>query len=144
MKRIILTSTGFTLALILFVCSSSNIDTSRLSKGKYNYVFTDSLGNKIIEGEMTVDTAASKFKGTFKSSKVMNADYPGISIMKSGEYQGGYNEISNMYGLNMNPKIADANIFVSAKWFDGKLKGTWTYSTMMGIRSKGNFEAVKK
>lgn len=144
MKTILSISISFICSIILFSCSSSNVDSSKkFSAGKYNCIFTDSLDSKVVEGEMTIDSVGLNFIGIYKTTKTVNADYPGVSHM-SGEFQGGFNETSKLYGFNMNPKVADANVFVTAKWINGKLKGTWTYSTMMGIRAKGNFEAVRK
>jgi hypothetical protein len=45
--------------------------------------------------------------------------------------------------INMNPKIADANLFISAKISGDSLNGTWMYSTMKGVQQAGLFKSVK-
>jgi len=44
----------------------------------------------------------------------------------------------------MNPKLADANVFVEARVYRNSLAGEWSFNTNKGIKSTGKFVANGK
>jgi hypothetical protein len=136
----------YCLCLIAFfsACTSSDTESSGyLSPGVYIFTFTDSSNSKLCTGEIIIDSVKKIFTGNYSITEIIYKDFPGLSLLH-GNYSAGYNEKSKLYGFNMNPKVTDANIFISAAWSKSKLRGNWSYTTMIGVKSGGFFEAVKK
>lgn len=114
-----------------------------LISGKYNYTMTDSAGEKLIEGVLSVTGHDNeKISGTYTKDKVFNDSFPGFKSMK-GFFSGNVDVAEKKAFINTNPKIADNNIIINFEIKKDSLAGRWTFSTMRGTLATGNFYAVK-
>ena len=130
--------------IIFISCSSSDFVSHGIpTPGSYGFYFADSAGARLSEGIIYVDSVSSIFLGKYEITLVLNSNIPG-PIRTNGEYQASYNEKSKIYGFNLNPKVMDANVLIAAVYNKGRLRGTWVYSTMMGLKGKGIFVAIIK
>lgn len=126
--------------LYFYSCSSSGNSPSPFIK--YNFILLDSNSSKLSEGVLFLESAVSKkFSGNYKVNKMFVDKVDGLS--SKGKLAGTVNDSTQTIFINMNPKIADANLFISAKPAGDSLNGTWMYSTLMGTKSKGLFKSVK-
>ncbi len=136
----------FIFFLFLCSCSTSNSTknrTNEFKKGEYNFSFSDSAGSKLIEGTMKLDTNAENFTGSYQITQKYVDNFPGLSTMQ-GSLAGTYSKAENKLFINMNPKVADANIFINGKVFRNSLVGQWSYSTIIGVQAAGSFIAMAK
>jgi hypothetical protein len=132
-----------TVSFLFYACSGSDSVKYKLQAGKYSFIMSDSTGKNLIEGDMTlikIDTM--KVSGSYEVTKKFIDKIPGMSMTK-GIYEGTYDTASAFVSLNMNPKMADANVFVKAKIYRNSLVGEWNYSTLLGSKLRGNFVAEK-
>ena len=130
------------LGICFYACSGSNSNTDKTQLIKYNFVMTDSNNTSLSEGELVVESfLAKKISGNYKITK-MYADK--VNGLKSkGKFEGTADDQMQNISINMNPKIADANLFITAKVSGDSLNGTWAYSTIKGVTSAGFFKSVK-
>lgn len=111
--------------------------------GKYYYTMTDSIDNKLVEGVINIsDCENDKISGTYSKDKIHNDNFPGYSSLK-GFFSGNVEVKEKKAFINLNPKIADNNIFVNIEIKKESLTGKWTYSTMRGKIGTGGFSAMK-
>jgi len=139
----------FTAAFILFGCSSSDpvIKRNKFMLGNFAYVLTDSSGSQLTNGNLKVDIyKGNELSGTYTVVKDPAVTFDGQETMKDGPFSGNYDDSLSLAFFNLNPKIADANIFIFATDYTDSLKGSWYYSTFRGKKSGGLFSAkrVKK
>lgn len=139
----------YTSLIFCYSCSSSdsskhhNLKNNEFKKGDYNFSFSDSLGSKLIDGTMTLDTNAENFSGSYQVTQKYVDSFQGLSTMK-GMLSGTYSKMDNKLFINMNPKLADANVFINGKVYRDSLVGEWNFTTMMGVQMKGSFIAIPK
>jgi hypothetical protein len=130
-------------SLIFHACSGSDSGKYKLQAGNYGFTMTDSTGKHLLAGDMTINkTESMKISGSYDVTKKYIDKLPGMSMSK-GIFEGTYDSARGIVSLNLNPKIADANIFVTARIYRSSLAGEWIYSTMMGPKARGNFVAEK-
>jgi hypothetical protein len=130
--------------LIVISCSGSKYIPVDIKTGNYGFSMSDSMGNTIAEGDMNIDTGAGgKVYGTYSFTAKYVSSYPGLNTM-GGTFDGTYNKSDGMVHLNMNPKLADANVFVEAKVYRNSIAGDWSFSTMKGVKATGHFVANGK
>jgi len=129
-----------------FSCSSSNYDEMEdltFQEGEYFFVMTDSVNNKLFEGVFNIQNLVDKsISGTYKVTKEYVEDFPGSSTMR-GEFDGKLSPDGKSVFVNTNPKISDANVLIRITAGKVSYIGRWEYSTMMGIRAWGYFNAYK-
>lgn len=125
-------------------CSSyCTADCKELICGKYYYTISDSLDNKLIDGVINFsDCDGNKIGGTYSKDKIYNDNFPGFSSLK-GFFNGNADVKEKKAFINLNPLIADNNIFVNLEVNQNNLKGKWVFSTLRGKSGAGNFSAVK-
>ncbi len=151
MKIIILLSLVF--VIVFNSCSGSDSEKSlTLKKGSYSFTFSDSSGTSLVEGQMLLDTINIQqntedylVKGSYTISKMTtDTSYHGFSTMTGGFLTGYYSNTKKFININTNPRIADANVFVTANVKNGSLEGSWYYSTFRGMDKEGGlFKATK-
>ncbi|MBI5403179.1 MAG: hypothetical protein HY959_07240 [Ignavibacteriae bacterium] len=116
---------------------------SDLISGKYNYTMTDTSGTKLVEGIIYIkDYDNEKISGTYTKDKVYTENFAGFSSMK-GSFSGNVEIKEKKAFLNLNPKLADNNIFINIEIKKDSLNGKWTFSNMRGAVSTGHFNAAK-
>ena len=138
-------TTLFVIVLIgsyLFSCSGSKPPTNFVVKdGKYNFFFFDTANSKKCDGNLTLENAyPNKIFGKYNVVNRNQDTIPGFNYNK-GYYEGTTTDKGNTIFLNMNPKIADANLFVNANVVGDSIVGTWNFSTLKGIQDRGIFKA---
>lgn len=143
--------------LLFFIgsCGSSKkeeVHITKLKLGNYSYILSDSSGNELAYGNIKIDaispdethTNPDKFSGKYTVSfKDTSVNFPGSETLKDGEFRGFYNSSLATTSFDMNPKMADANIFISATNYQDSLIGGWTFSTMRGAKTGGLFKAKR-
>lgn len=129
-----------------FCCSSSNygdMENLTFKEGEYSFVMTDSVNNKLFEGIFKIENLVDKnISGTYKVTKEYVKDFPGSSTMR-GEFTGKLSPDGKSAFVNTNPKISDANVLIRMTAGKVSYVGRWAYSTMMGVRAWGYFNAYK-
>lgn len=125
-------------------CGTSKIDKLKLTiSGKYYFVMYDSAAEKLAEGTMEIaEPDNTLLSGSYIFTKKYAEDFPAYSTMKQN-FEGNLTDNGGKIFLNLNPKIADNNVFISADVSVDSLNGKWTYSTMKGIKDSGKFRAVR-
>lgn len=130
----------FIVSVFVLSCSGSKYSAVDIKTGNYSFSMSDSTGNTLTEGDMKIDTSAGKVYGTYSFTKKYVSDFPGLSTM-GGNFDGSFEKSKGMVHLNMNPKLADANVFINAKVFRNSIAGEWSFSTYTGIKATGKFVA---
>jgi hypothetical protein len=134
----------FIFAVIIVSCTGSKYTPVDIKTGNYSFSMSDSLGNTVAEGDMKLDTTTGgKVYGTYSFTTKYNSSYPGLNTM-GGTFDGVYDKGPGMVHLNMNPKLADANVFVEARVYRNSIAGVWSFNTNKGIKSTGKFVANGK
>lgn len=135
-------------AVILYSCSSSNKSTTvtyELQTGDYTFSLWDSNNKILIDGSLTVGSITeTAVIGTYKTTMLYDSTFSTASKLTGGNFTGKFSSKTGMLGFNMNPKIADNNVYFSGKADGDKITGDWTESTMMGTKNTGKFQAIKK
>jgi hypothetical protein len=127
-------------------CENKTVVTSPFVESflaNYKYELTDSAGNKLAEG--TIKTRIYKepdFTGTFTTAK-FTEDSPLAVLPSDGKLTGTLDEKNKKAFINLNPAIADDNVFLRFNVTESNLDGTWERSGMTGIKGKGLFKATK-
>ena len=112
--------------------------------GNYNFRMADSTGSTVVEGVISPkEFTDPNISGTYTVTNYLEGSYK-TEINQSGNFTGVLEEKTRKIFINMNPKVADNNIFLRLEVIGTELKGTWEKSTMMGLKGKGNFTASKK
>ena len=127
-------------------CYNNVIFTSKFVEsflGSYDFTMTDSLGNKIAEGQFRPKIFEDPdITGFFKVFTLYDDKFKSM-LGTGGNFFGSLDEKNKKGFVNLNPKIADNNIFLRFSITDTALNGTWERSTMRGVVEKGIFTAVK-
>jgi hypothetical protein len=134
-KQIILLPVIALLCIYCYACTSSKtvpVNQLQLRTGKYDFTMSDSLTNKtLVTGTLNIDASDEDVYGNYSITSVADSIFVGYgSIKRGGEFKGHYNKVLGQISMNMNPRIADANVYVSAEIKGKTLRGVWSYSTM--------------
>ena len=133
----------------LYSCSSGNNNLTHSiinldSPDSYYFEMLNSENVKILEGVLKVENVTDMdISGTYTFTKIYDEKFSGISVMK-GNFSGQRNKSEKTLSLNMNPKVADNNIFVNLTVMKYYLMGSWIHSTMKGPVAKGVFTSYKQ
>ena len=132
------------ISVLFFSCSGSvNKNYDKIQKGKYSFIFEDSLGNKLTEGIFTVESINfQKVNGVYEVKNMFVDKINGLNS-KGGNFEAQMDSSMKNLSINMNPKIADANLFINAMVKKDSLIGDWYFSTMRGKQNPGLFRAWK-
>lgn len=151
MKNYLYLLTAFVLLAVTYSgctnCTDKEVVYSPFVKsliGIYNFSMTDSTGKTIVEGIISPkEFNDPNISGTYTVTNFVESSFKS-EINQLGSFTGVIDEKSRKIFVNMNPKVADNNIFLRLEVFGTELKGTWEKSTMMGLKGNGNFSASKK
>ena len=151
MKNYLYLLTAFVLLAVIYSgctnCTDKEVVYSPFVKsllGNYNFSMTDSSGITIVEGIISPkEFYDPNISGTYSVTNFIKNSFKS-EINQSGSFTGVLDEKARKVFVNMNPKVADNNIFLRLEVVGTELKGTWEKSTMMGLQGKGNFSASKK
>ena len=130
-------------SVIYLGCSGNDNKTSSMVQSEnYKYSFFDASGNSFMEGKLILRSGGEKLTGEYTIDTSFVERPSGFSSLP-GILSGNINTKEMTVFLNLNPKIADNNIFIYADMVPDSLNGYWIQSTMVGIKAKGDFRAVK-
>ncbi len=139
------TSLLFTLVFLLTGCDSAG------SADGYTYTAQDANGTPVVSGQLDLDFEGSgnasgypiQITGTWQLSRTDDTAQIGPQV-GTGTLEGTVSE-KNEIVINLNPGIADDNIFLVGRFDNdlyGNFSGEWTYSTFIGPTEQGTFEVV--
>jgi hypothetical protein len=131
----------FIFSALILSCSGSKYTPVDIKTGNYSFSMSDSTGNTLVDGDMKIDTTSTgKVSGTYSFTKKYVSDFPGLSTM-GGSFAGTYEKKEGMVHINMNPKLADANVYIGARVYRSSLAGEWSFTTIKGVLATGKFVA---
>lgn len=105
----------------------------------HGYRAYDSSGNLMIVGTLKlVLSDSASVNGTWSTTQVAASDNVGPQV-GTGKLTGTMS--GKFVWLNLNPGWVDNNVFLQGTIADGRISGTWTWSTYAGISARGTFEA---
>lgn len=131
-------------SISFYSCSSSKTAGSGPQTGDYSCTFSDDNGNKLLDGILTIETAdGGKITGSFKKSNTYDSTFSAYNLLRGGKFTGTYKSTGDI-GFNMNPLLADNNVYVGSKLSGDNITGSWSQTTMTGDKSKGKFSAALK
>ncbi|MBX7046049.1 MAG: hypothetical protein K1X86_09440 [Ignavibacteria bacterium] len=135
-------------AAIFFAgCTSSGSSGNQLELADYTFTMYGNGGMKICSGVLNMKNISSaknpEVSGTYSVTNWYQDDFPAKSTM-GGEFSGNIDYSVGKLFINMNPKIADANVFFNAGVYSSFYQGEWNYSTFRGPMVKGELLIKKK
>ena len=149
MKKIITLSFITLFSLLYFSCGSNsdnvlhpliNIDVP----DSYYFEMMNSDNAKILDGILKIENITeADVSGSYTISNVYDKTFPGLSSL-GGKFTGQRKKSDNWLSLNLNPKIADNNIFVNLTVMKYYLMGSWVQSGMTGVSLRGAFNSYKQ
>jgi len=130
-------------------CTSSQSSDNQIELADYNFTMYGQGGAKIADGVMTVKNITMKdvnmpsISGTYSVTNWYTEDFPGKATF-NGEFSGNMDYTKGKLYMNMNPRIADANVFFNASIYSSFYQGEWNYSTFRGPTNKGEVKITKQ
>jgi hypothetical protein len=111
-------------------------------EGVLEYHAFDATGTEVSKGTLTlISSGASRLAGTWQIDPIGDAGEIGPQT-GSGTLEGKIEE-NGFVLVNLNPNNADNNVFLRGTFDGRRFTGDWTFSTFVGARSKGTFEAIR-
>ena len=129
------------LPLLLLLCFSCAKEESESDNNIFNYNGYDSLGAQINTGAMDLIINDSEISGEWQLTMIGNIENAGIQF-GSGSLNGFVTDDIH-YHINLNPMIADNNVFLEGILSGDSLNGNWNWSTFIGITNGGTFTATR-
>lgn len=122
----------------LISCSGKNQD---VPEGAWAYMGYDHLGTQIVDGWFRIEEEDSiLINGSWRFDRVGEEMDIGPQI-GSGQFTGGI-EAERIW-MNLNPNMADNNVFLSGNMNGDRITGSWTWSGFAGPIASGSFSAEK-
>ena len=111
-------------------------------KGSFSYTAFDSTGTAVVSGWFTmVKLDSISFSGEWHFKQIAESHELGPQV-GIGSLVGGNQ--GTVVWINLNPQMADNNVFLQGKLMDDVYKGEWMWSTFIGPTTGGRFTAVRK
>ena len=131
------------LGLGVLECSAnSKPPVSSSPIGVYQYSGYDKAGKKIVEGLLEITSIESNhLKGTWQLKAIGSREKIGPQV-GTGTFIGDLDKDS--VRINLNPNMADNNVYLAGKIDGARFHGEWSFSGFAGVISQGTFEARKK
>lgn len=130
-------------------CTSSQSSDNQIQLADYNFTMYGQGGAKIADGVFTVknitvkDVNMPSITGTYTVTNWYTDDFPAKSTF-NGEFAGNMDYEKGKIYMNMNPRIADANVFFNATIYSSFYQGEWNYSTFRGPTNRGELKITKQ
>jgi hypothetical protein len=118
--------------------------------GDYQYTGYDKGGVKLVEGQLSITSVESRrvqseeqiqVKGNWQLNKVGDQERIGPQV-GAGELIGSI--IKGELYLNLNPNMADNNVFLRGTIEGKRFHGTWSFKGYAGAINEGTFGAIRK
>jgi hypothetical protein len=131
---------------LFFSCSSSDKTVSHeLTKGDYSFTLSSDDNKTLLKGTLTVESISGEdITGKYKRTSLLDTNYSALIRLEEGEYTGKFIAGTGTFGINLNPKVADNNVFLNGIVYGNTIEGSWNHSVMRGSTGKGKFKAVLK
>ena len=114
------------------------------SPDSYYFEMATPENSKILDGIINFEKITdNEVSGTYSISNISDKNFTGLSGL-NGNFSGQRSKKDNLIKLNMNPKVADNNIFVDLTIMKYYLLGSWVRSGLTGVISKGIFTSYKQ
>lgn len=125
-------------------CSSFDIDSYYLQEdGNYRITLAGNDGKALAEILLTVKNRQKEnISGTYAVSKIYIDTIPGFSTLK-GIFSAKESESDNRVIMNMNPSVADNNVFIEFVLDKNNISGVWYTGGMLGKTSQGSVKGYK-
>jgi len=125
-------------------CSSFDIDSYYMQEdGNYRMTLNGNDGKALAELLLTVKSRQKEnISGTYAVSKIFVDTIPGFSSLK-GVFSAKESESDNRVIMNMNPSVADNNIFVEFALDKNNISGSWYTGSMKGKTAQGAVTGYK-
>ena len=136
---------GIVCASMAAACGGGGVDAVRpLQNGQLRYRATDTQGAALLTGGLRlVAHADSTVTGTWSIAWVAGAD-TATSVgpqVGSGTFSG--RRLSDgQLEINLNPGYFDNNVFLTADRTVNGFSGSWSWSGLPGVLSRGGFSAT--
>jgi len=136
-----------TLGLLFLVLVAARCeDDGALKAGDtFAYVGFDQQGARVVEGQLRFDSVESdRVSGRWRLASSRPANEIGPQ-KGEGSFAGSIlgEQGRTTLALDLNPGIADDNVFLSGTLEGTRLTGQWGWSTLVGTVRSGRFEAVR-
>jgi hypothetical protein len=132
----------FLVILLLYNSACILSQQEKREKQSYQYTAYDSLGKAIVQGTLTINFADSgSAQGQWDFFELHPISYRGPQVGE-GELIG--NLSKNQIWINLNPHYADNNVMLQGELNNKKITGRWSWITIIGPTSSGDFDAIEK
>ncbi|MCB0721493.1 MAG: hypothetical protein KDC73_08545 [Ignavibacteriae bacterium] len=132
---------------LFYLTSCSNtpdLEQQYFDKGVYAFTIYDTGGDSIASGTFNIQNITGKdISGTYIFDNVYQPSQI-ISKGETKEMKGSLSDDRKQVFINANPRMADANIFLRMTAGLLTYSGEWSYSTFVGVVSKGSIKATKR
>lgn len=139
----------FFIVFIFAGCTSSQSSDNQIELTSYNFTMYGQGGAKIADGVMTVKNMIAlnanepSISGTYKVTHWYTENFSAKSTF-NGEFSGNMDYEKGKMFMNMNPRLADANVFFNMSIYSSFYQGEWNYSTFRGPTSRGEVKITKQ
>ncbi len=132
------------LVLALLLSCEQNVSETSLTpvpEGAYRYTAYNEKGTLAVKGWLTIEfDDLHQLHGEWHSVEVGDASRMGPQV-GDGRLVGSIED--GQIWIELNPEYRDNNVSLTGSLSRSGLKGTWTWSTFVGVTSQGRFEAVR-
>ena len=124
----------------VFIVSCSDDDPSQT--GRYRYTAFHS-GIRVVEGFIYLDeVSTTRVSGRWELGRIGSSDVEVGPQIGTGTLEGSFD--GQTIGINLNPGIADNNVFLSGTFQGDTIRGEWSFSGFPGVISEGTFIAEQQ
>jgi hypothetical protein len=126
-------------AVFLVSCSD---DSSQSRTGTYRYTAFHS-GAAVVEGFLHFDElTVSRVSGRWELSRTGLSNVEVGPQVGTGRFEGSFD--GAILSIDMNPGVADNNVFLSGTFQGNTLRGEWSFTGFPGPISQGTFIAERQ
>ena len=124
--------------IFMLSCADEDLDSDN---NIFNYNGFDSLGVRINTDELKLIANGLDITGEWHLTMIGNVQNAGNQF-SAGSLSGFVTDNVN-YNINLNPQMADNNVFLEGVLAGDSINGNWNWSTFIGITNSGTFTAVR-
>lgn len=134
---------GLVTLLAALGCSSLPAELEPFD-GTFDYVAFDSDGARVLEGRLVLNVGEDgSVTGSWEIDWAPGADQNTVVGPQVGNGSLVGNVTDGDLFANLNPQIADNNVFLRGTYVGNQIAGAWDYSTLAGS-TVGDFTAAKR
>ena len=126
---------------ICFIVTSLVVLTGCATEGG-NLILRDRAGGVVATGDLRLPgelpPVGRSFEGQWRL-RTSRGTFPAQAV-RSGKYAGTVQE--HGVSIDLNPGVADNNVWLVGSVSNGSLRGKWQHATFMGAKEMGSFTAA--